>query len=99
MFEYVSLFGAYSSTFAADTTLLGGIVAADESYFAITSTAANAPFPNSAENPGSDAIKAVTSFRILEETVWSATFSALRPTASPSIPPLAPPARSPPLDS
>ena len=76
MFEYVSLFGALSSTFASDTYLVGGIFSADESYYAANSDGLDTPFPTRPDSPGSEAIKSVTSFRLVETNVWSATFSA-----------------------
>ena len=85
MFEWVSIFGAYSSTFANGTYLVGGIFSEDESYYAINSDGLDSPFPSSPDNPGSEAIKAVTSFRILETNVWSATFSVFA-AASPLAP-------------
>ena len=79
MYEYVSVFGALSSTFSSDTTIVGGIDPTDESYFAINSDGSDGPFPSSPANPGSEALKYVTSFRIVEQSFWSSTLSAPSP--------------------
>ena len=83
MFEYVSLHDSAGSAFAPDTYLLGSILTGENlaagntgPYVAINGDALDAPFPSSAQVPGTEALKAVTSFPIIDTASFSATFSA-----------------------
>ena len=78
MFEYVSLPGAHNSTFAPGASLARRITADGEEPYVINSDGLGRPFPASPDSPGLEAMEAVASFRLVEKSVWSATFGRSR---------------------